>query len=53
MSRECAKSTLIFYFQFLYEKLGVPFDNDNVVELEGLVDDICAAAVAEATNKEN
>lgn len=50
MNRGDAKSTLVFYFRFVYEKLGVPFDSDNVVEIEGVVDDICDAAVLEAIN---
>ena len=48
MSRETAARVLVHYFKTLFEKTGTRWDADNQVEIEGIVDDICDAAVAEA-----
>lgn len=48
MSRETAARVLVNYFQVLFQATNKPWHPDYQVEIEGIVDDICDAAVAEA-----
>lgn len=48
MSRENAKRILTHYFRVVGEKAGMTWDSDYDTEIEGIIDDICDAAVAEA-----
>jgi hypothetical protein len=41
---EYAKHLLIHYFATAFEAAGLKWDNDNVVEIEGVVDSIIEAA---------
>ena len=51
-SRDGAKRTLVFYFKLMAEKAGIPWNNDNTAEVEGIVDDILDAAKYEARGYE-
>ncbi len=43
--RAQAKHLLVHYFRLLFERAGLPFESDNQVELEEIVDSIIQAAI--------
>lgn len=45
--REYAKKVLVHYIKHAWEAAGKRWDNDNRVEVEGIVDDIIEAAKQE------
>lgn len=47
-SRYQAKHTLTHYFRHVWEKAGLTWTSDHNAEIEGIVDSIVDAAVAEA-----
>jgi hypothetical protein len=47
---EYAKHLLVYYFEIVFDKAGLPWDSDNVVEVEGIVDSIVEAARADRAN---
>ena len=48
-----AINILIHYFRTVFEKVGLKWDYDNEVELQGIVNDIVDAAVLESIEPGN
>jgi hypothetical protein len=43
--RRRAKDLLVHYFKVVFERAGIPWDGDNIIEIEQIVDEIIQAAI--------